>query len=166
MKKMICVLMAAMLLLSLGGCGEKAPAQTTVPAETEAAGPVSVDLEGLYETLAGKMPEMIRLDETMMLNFCGIAKADCKAAVVATCADGLKTDEIWLIEAADEAALERLKTMAETRLRMKGEESVTYSPEQYAVVQKAEVIVKDLYLMVVVSPDVEDLSEICRGALG
>lgn len=165
MRKFVCFLLAALMLLSLCGCGgNAAPAATETPTEAEA--PVQVDLQALYETVAQKMPEMILLDEAMMLNFCGIAKEDCAAAVVATCADGLKTDEIWLIEAVDEAALERLQAMAETRLRMKGEESITYSPEQYAVVQKAQTITKGLYLAVVVSPDVEELSEICRNALG
>ena len=165
MRKYVCFLLAALMLLSLCGCGgNSAPAVTEAP--TEVAAPVQVDLQALYETVAQKMPEMILLDETMMLNFCGIAKEDCASAVVATCADGLKTDEIWLIEAVDEAALERLQAMAETRLRMKGEESITYSPEQYAVVQKAQTVTKGLYLAVVVSPDVEELSEICRNALG
>ena len=102
----------------------------------------------------------------MMLNFCGIHAEDCAQAVVATCVDGLRTDELWLIEAADEAALENLKTLAETRLKQKGEESISYSPEQYAVVEKAQVIANGLYLAVIVSPDVDALVETYHNAFG
>lgn len=167
MKRFATILLAAAMLLSLCACGgQETPETTAAPTEAPTTEPVPVDLARVYDTVSGQMPEMILLDETMMMNFLGIAAEDCAVAVVATCADGLRTDEIWLIEAADEAALERLKTLAETRLRLKGEESITYSPEQYAVVQKAELITSGLYLALVVSPDVDTLSELCRDAIG
>ena len=163
MRKIGSILLAAAMLLSLCACGGQEAPETTAAPTAES---VPVDLQSLYDTVVQQMPEMIVLDETMMMNFLGIAVEDCTNAVVATCADGLRTDEIWLIEAADEDALERLKTLAETRLRLKGEESITYSPEQYAVVQKAELLVNGLYLALVVSPDVETLSGLCRDAIG
>lgn len=163
MRKIGSILLAVAMLLSLCACGgQETPATTAAPT----ADPAPVDLQSLYDTVVLQMPEMIVLDETMMMNFLGITAEDCANAVVATCADGLRTDEIWLIEAADEAALERLKTLAETRLKLKGEESITYSPEQYAVVQKAEIIINGLYLALVVSPDVETLSGLCRDVIG
>ena len=160
MKRMFSFLLAVLMLLSFTACGSEKPAETTAPA-TE---PTPVDLQATFDAMLAKMPTMIRLDETMMLNFCGIDAADCTTALVATCADGLRTDELWIIEAVDEAALERVKSMAETRLRMKCEESISYSPEQYAVVEKAQVIVDGLYLVVLVSPDVDTLAEIWHNA--
>ena len=99
-----------------------------------------------------------------MLNFCGIKAEQCKQVVVAVCSDGLRADEVWLIEAADEAALEALKGLADGRLTRKGEESITYSPEQYEVVKKAEVITAGNYLAVLVSPDVDALVKIFNEA--
>ena len=49
---------------------------------------------------------------------------------------------------------------------MKGEESITYSPEQYEVVQKAQVLTNGLYMALIVSPDVEALAEIFRASAG
>lgn len=165
MKKICLLLMIAVLLLSAAACGGAAPEEKEAPAATVAPAE-PVDMQALYDTMVSQMPEMIVLDETMMLNFCGITAGDCTQAVVATCADGLRTDELWLIEAADEAALENLKTLAETRLKQKGEESISYSPEQYAVVEKAQVIANGLYFAVIVSPDVDALAEIYHNAFG
>lgn len=162
MKRWIAFLLAALMLLTVTGCGSSDNKETQ-PAEEA---PKTVDLQALYDTLLAQMPEMILLDEDMMLNFCGIAPEDCKVARVSTCADGLRTDELWVIEAADADALARLTEMAETRLRMKGEESITYSPEQYAVVQKAELITEGLMLILIVSPDVETMTQTAMEALG
>ena len=165
MKRLFAMILAVVMLLSLVGCDSDINEETqpeTLPQESLAP----ADMEKIYEAMAEKMPEMIRMDETTMLNFCGIQAQDCVQVVAAICADGLITDEVWLIEAKDEAALERLKTLAESRLQMKGEESITYSPEQYEVVQKAQVLTNGLYMALIVSPDVEALAEIFRASAG
>lgn len=190
MKRILLLLLAAALLLTATACaGEEKTETEPQPQETEAvqatqateaAGAAEtvvtepsettvdngVDLQALYEMLAADMPEMILLDETMMLNFYGIEPGDYVQAAVATCADGLRTDELWLIQAVDEDALARLKDLAQTRLRMKGEESITYSPEQYAVVEKAQILTDGLYLAVIVSPDVDALAQTYSSQIG
>lgn len=167
MKKCILYVLTAVLLLGLTACGGEA--QSTTPPATQpttSAAPVPPDMQSLYQTLSAQMPEMIPLDADMLLNFCGIQAEDCTQVCAAICADGLRTDEIWLIEAADEAALERITALAENRLQIKGEESITYSPEQYAVVEKAQIITDGLYFALIVSPDADDLAELFRGAIG
>ena len=144
MKKYIALLLVV-LMLCLAGCGGKDQAVNVI------------DVQAVYDSMKGTLPEMVLMDEAMMLNFCGIKAEQCKQVVVAVCSDGLRADEVWLIEAADEAALEELKSLAEGRLTRKGEESITYSPEQYKVVEKAEVITAGNYLAVLVSPNVDAL---------
>lgn len=152
MKKMI-ALMLALLMLCLAGCGGK-----------DAGAKVEMDVQSVYEAMVEKMPEMLAMDEMMMLNFCGIEAEMCQQVAVAVCFDGLRADEIWLIEAKDADTLEDLKDLAESRLERKGEESITYSPEQYEVVQKAEILTAGNYLAVIVSPDVDELVEIWEQA--
>ena len=151
MKKYIALLLVV-LMLCLAGCGGKDQAVNVI------------DVQAVYDSMKGTLPEMVLMDEAMMLNFCGIKAEQCKQVVVAVCSDGLRADEVWLIEAADEAALEELKSLAEGRLTRKGEESITYSPEQYKVVEKAEVITAGNYLAVLVSPDVDALVDIFNEA--
>lgn len=142
MKKILSVILLAALLLSLAACGKDEPAQ-------------SVDLAALYESYGEYMPDMFVPDEDTLMNFLGIDVADCKQYVVVICADGMRTDEVWLIEAVDDAALERLKTLAETRLVAKADETISYAPDQYLVVEKAELLTNGKYLALLVSPDVE-----------
>ena len=150
MKKYV-VLLLALLMLCLVGCGNKAEN-------------VSMDVQSVYDSMEDILPEMLPMDEAMMLNFCGIKSEMYNQAVVAVCSDGLRADEIWLIEAKDADTLKELKTLADGRLTRKGEESITYSPEQYKVVEKAEVITAGNYLAVLVSPDVDALVKIFNEA--
>lgn len=161
MKKTVLIVMTLMLVL-MAGCGTKeAPAETT-------AAPAVLNMQELYDTVTAmeNIPEMLPLDADMQLNFCGIAAEDCVQSVVAICSDGLRTDEFWFIEAADADALARIQEMAANRLTAKGEESITYSPEQYAVVQKAETVVTGNYFILLVSPEVTELVACVKGLAG
>lgn len=152
MKRVIALLLAA-LTLCLAGCGSK-----------DSGSDVQMDVQAVYDSMVPVMPEMLAMDEMMMLNFCGIEAEMCAQAVVSVCFDGLRADEVWLIEAKDADALKQLQALAQSRLERKGEESITYSPEQYEVVQKAQVITAGNYLAVLVSPDVEQLADIFNQA--
>lgn len=135
---------------------EDAEAEAPVEEETEVTGP---DLASICELLqAAGMPEMIELDQILMLDYCGIEQADVKQAVVAICADSLRTDELWLVEAIDEEAAQRIVELAQFRLEMKGEESITYSPEQYEVVQQAKLLQEGTFVALLVSPEVDALT--------
>lgn len=155
MKKFMSILLSAVLLLSLAGCGGK---------KEEAA--VTMDLQQVYAGFGETLPEMTMMSKDMMLNFCGINQDDCKQAVVSVSSDGLRADEIWLLEAKDEATADNLESLANTRIERKGEESITYSPEQYEIVQKAQVIRTGNYVALIVSPDVDTLAAQFRTAAG
>ena len=152
MKKLIACLLAMVSVLSFAAC------------ETKNKGPEDLDLSKVYTTLTEKVaiPEMLELDEDMMLDYCGIRSDDVEQAIVVICADSLRTDEIWLIEAVDEAAAKEIEALAENRLAKKGEESITYSPEQYEVVQKAELIRDGRFVALFVSPDAAQLAKIYK----
>ena len=142
MKKVISLILVLVLALSLAACGgkEKAP---------------SVDLNALYESYSEYLPEMFYMDETTMMDFLGIDVADCTQFKIAVCAEGMRSDEVWLIEAKDQAALENLKELAQTRIEAKLDETITYAPDQYVVVEKAQVLENGLYLALFISPDVD-----------
>lgn len=144
MKKVIALSLALCLLLALTACGEKKAA-------------VSLDVNALYDSYSEQLPEMFFPDDATLLNFLGIRAEDCTQYKVALCAEGLRADEVWLLEAKDEAALERLKQLAETRITSKLDETVSYVPDQYVIVQKAELLTNGLYLALLISPEVDTL---------
>lgn len=144
MKKAISLILALSLVLTLAACGGKEEA-------------VSVDVNALYESYSQYMPEMFYPDEATLLSFLGIKAEDCTQYKVAICAEGLRADEVWLIEAKDEAALETLTQLAQNRIVSKLDETVSYAPDQYLIVEKAQVLTNGLYLALLISPDVDTL---------
>lgn len=143
MKKILTLMLALTLVLSMAACGGK----------TEE--PISVDVNALYESYGPHLPEMFYPDEATMLDFLGIDAANCVQYKVAICAEGMRADEVWLIEAKDADALARLTELAENRLASKADETVSYAPDQYLVVEKAQLLTNGNYLALLVSPEVD-----------
>lgn len=152
MKKMISVLLAICLLLCLAACGNSANQGKTV------------DVAAVYAGFEKNMPDMFYPDDTTLLDFLGIHAEDCAQYKVAICAEGLRADEIWLLEAKDDAAMEKLTNLANMRIQSKLDETETYAPDQYLVVQKAQVITKGHFLALVISPDVDTLKATIENA--
>ena len=144
MKKMICAIVAVCLVLTLAACGNSKQA-------------VSVDTAALYESFQQYLPEMFYPDEATLLNFLGIRAEDCVQYKVAICAEGLRADEVWLIEAKDDAAMQTLTNLAQARIQSKLDETESYAPDQYLIVQKAQVLTNGRYLALIISPDVDTM---------
>lgn len=125
---------------------------------------MNIDLRTLYEECVEKMPPMLLLDGEMVLDYCGINPDDCEEYYVSVCEDSLRADEIWLIKVTDSSKTQAIVDLANARIEAKAEESKTYSPEQYAIVQKAQIISQGEYIAVIVSPDVETIFEIITNA--
>ena len=156
MKKLIVTVLLLSLLLC--GCGGEA-------ADASQAAPV--DVQTLYTALeAFGMPEMLELDGTMQLNLYGIRSEDVKQTKVAVASDGLRADEIWLIEAVDEAAAETIKGLAEGRVRQKDAESITYSPEQNVIVKKSHIAREGNWVIFICSPEVDKMVTSVQAGLG
>lgn len=163
-KKSITILIVLGLILSFSACSSQQQSEEKTTENTTEQPVVTVDLQKLYDDCVAKMPEMISLDSEMMLNFCGIKTEDCDEAYVSICADSLRADEIWLIKVKDVSLVQTIETLAKSRIQAKADESITYSPEQHAIVQKAEVIIQGEYIAVIVSPDVSTITEIVNNA--
>ena len=153
MKKMMCAILAACLMLTLAACGGQ---------KQQAA---ALDVEALFESYQQHLPEMFYPDEDTLMNFLGISVEDCVQYKIAICAEGMRADEVWLIEAKDDAAMQNLTELANIRIQAKLDETETYAPDQYLVVQKAEVLTNGRYLALFISPDVENLKSGFENAL-
>lgn len=160
MKKILALVTAVLLMLSLPACGGDNTSANTTPNE--------LNLEDTYQTITqnANLPEMYAVDAELMLDLYGIRQEYCKQAVLYICVNSLRADEIWLLEAADAASMETLKSLMQSRLDQKDAESVTYSPEQNAVVKAAQIIEAGNYLVMIVSPDAAAIADAFRAAAG
>ena len=178
MKKIMSILLIAITLLSLTACQNGDPASTpAVPGTTTTAGsgnnnnngePKTLVLADTYNAIIANadMPEMMRVDEDLLLDLYGIKAEQYKQVEVYLCVNSLRADEIWLIEAANTDALAQLKQLAENRLTAKDEESLTYSPEQNAVVKKAHLATYGNYLVMIVTPNVDAVTAAFKAEAG
>lgn len=148
MKKFVAVLLTLAMAVCFAGCGGNDAS------ETEAK---DIDLRDFYDNHTGYFTEMMVLDEATMGNLLGIQADDCVQAVAAVCANGLKADEIWLIQAKDQQTLEKYQALAESRLDIKYEEAESYIPDQVPAIENGVIVTNGLYLALLVAEDSEAL---------
>ena len=154
MKKLIALILLVTLLC---GCGAQVAAEPAVQADVN-------DLYAAVEAVG--MPNMLDMAPDMQLNIYGIRQEDVKQSKVVVCTDGLRADEVWLLEAVSAEAAEKLKGLAESRLKQKDAESITYSPEQNVIVKKSHISTVGKYVIFICSPDVEAMVSAVNTALG
>lgn len=152
MKRLIALTLLLLMAAALPACGKAEEAKV-------------VDLNAVYDSFSQVLPEMMVLDEDTMLNFLGIEGEDCLQVIAAVSTTGLEADEIWLIQAKDDAALTELQELAQIRLQAKQDELEFYLPEEYLVAKEGKVLTHGNYLALLVSPDVEALQTVFEDAV-
>ena len=153
----ICLLLALAALCALAACGAE-----------PAAAPARVDCAALYEEILKlpDMPAMLPVSEKRIRNYYGIDPESCPQLVMAVCEDGLRVDEIWLIEAGSEEAAQELVRLAESRLAQVAAENENYLPDQAAVARAGQAIQSGVNAALFISPQAEEMAELYRAALG
>lgn len=152
MKKILLSVLLILALVCLTACG----GDTAVDA--------APDMQQVYDSYSSYLPEMVILDDSSMMNLYGVDSSKCNQAIIATCSDGLRSDEIWLVEAVDDVTAAEILSLAQGRIEREAEETKNYAPEQYAVVEKAQAFSDGNCVVMIISPDVETLVELYNNA--
>ncbi len=143
MKKLIALLLALSCLFVLCACGEK---------EENENKEIALDLPALGEKMVEKIGVIIpQKSENKILNEYGLSSEDCAEMLIYSDYDATKCNEIWLVKATDEASLETIKTLAQSRVDSLLQQSNNYNAEVYAASQAAKIEVRGLYLMLCVT---------------
>ena len=150
MKMATRVIVLLLALLCLAGCGKPA-----------AEAP---DFQAVYDsmTAVADMPDMVVVPNDKGEFLFGIAPGDCKQEIVAICQDSLLADELWLIEATDKEAADRIEALAQNRLQQKAAELENYLPEQYQVVQQAQLSREGNCVVLLISPLAKELAKLLK----
>ena len=150
MKMATRVIVLLLALLCLAGCGQPA-----------AEAP---DFQAVYDsmTAVADMPDMVVVPNDKGEFLFGIAPGDCRQEIVAICQDSLLADELWLIEATDKEAADRIEALAQNRLQQKAAELENYLPEQYQVVQQGQLSREGNCVVLLISPLAKELAKLLK----
>lgn len=148
MKKTVLLLITFLLAAGLCACGQK-----TAPAPN-----MEERFESIQKAAADTQMLVVPPDKCLILY--GIAKEDCTQELVAICQNSLRADEYWLIEAVDSAAADRIEASAKARLEQKLAELESYLPEQYQVVKQARLLRTGNCVVLLISPQAEELAKL------
>ncbi len=148
-----CALLLCCLLL-LCGCGK-------AEKKSEPA-----DLPAIYEQILQETgsPGMILLSETKIERLYGFHAEDCPQMLIAISDDGLRIDEIWMIEAKSEEAAAELEVLARERAEHLANETENYLPDQYQVAKEARTVRIGKIVGLFVSPKAAVMEEAFRKA--
>ena len=137
-----------LLALLLSACGGKSAA--------------SADLQAVYDEISGSLalPEMLLLPEQRIETYYGFDPAACKQLLVAVSDSGLRVDEIWLIEGADEKTAETILAAARSRIEQVCAETENYLPDQYAVAKGGEALRIGNSVGLFLSPDAKAMADL------
>lgn len=152
MKYKLLLLLALSLFILLAGCTPQ-----------EAA---PVDLMKTYQQIeaAVNLPPMLAVDSELAMEFYGIDTAGCAQWSLHLAEDSLIADEILLLEAKDKAGADAIEKLLKSRMDAKAAEAITYSPEQYAIIQKGHLLRQGLHLALIVSPDADAILSVYQAA--
>lgn len=128
MKKIICVLFAVVMLLSLFACG----GETTN----------EIDIKSVKEQIISelKIEGALDLASDRLLALYGIEEADITESACFVTMGGVFPDEIVMIKATDKGAADRIEAKLNTRLDEIKVQSQSYDPENYAIAQECAVL--------------------------
>lgn len=163
MKKLIVILCAALLYLSLAACGEKEPAPQPDPPVVNTPNtdstPVFADLDKLFEELCSKVTYIdsaTALDSSMAAMLLGFQPAgECRIAI-----NDVSNLRVGVFACADEAAA------ADTTEQLKGfianmiDTNSGYAPDEVKLLQDASPIVKGNVVILCVTADTAGVSAV------
>lgn len=156
MKRMIALVLAAVCLLV---CVSACSASETKEVDLSA---VMAEIEEKVSLNADEMQEITK-DELNI--YYGINTEDVKQVAAKINSTGIKADEIVMIEAVDADAAQRIKEKLDARYESKKSETISYLPDEYAVIEKCSVEMTGNYVTMLISPDAATMTEIFQNAI-
>ncbi len=154
MKKLIPILLCAIMLFSFTACGGSTATK-------------QADLPKVMDDMKAKLTNTEMMDlskEDLMPNY-GIDEGDVKQFAAHVDSTGIKGDEIIIAEGKDADAAKRIKEKLDARYKQKEVEMKDYLPEEYAMLKKCTVKQDGNYVSMIVSPQYEDLNKIYDAAI-
>ena len=157
MKRLTSLILAAVTVLGLSACG----------GGKKASGPdfqVQDAMDAMLERAGAD--GMMTLSEGDMLDFYGIRAEDMEQFSAVVTSTGISAKEIVLVKAAGEDAARRVQKQLDKRVANRMAEFENYLPDQFDIAANHSRVSRDgVYVSLIISGELEDLSEIYSGFL-
>lgn len=149
MKKIICLLLALMLVLA--GCSQA---------------PVTKDIAAIKDTIVSQLEieNALDLPAQRLLDLYGIEATQIKASACFITMGGAFPDEIVMVEATDAAAAKAVAQKLEARLADVKNQAQNYDAESYALLEKCKVTTLGTYVTLFISAKSEAMQSIFDNA--
>ncbi len=168
MKRLLTLLTAAALLLSLAACGNQSGSSGTGSSAGSQSGGGSgaVDIAGLKDTIISDLSiqDPMDLPAEQLGELYGIDAADVADSACFITMGGTFPDEIVMVEAADADAAARISEKLEARLDEVKTQSQNYDEENYALAQACRVMESGNTLALFLSPQHEAMENLFEEA--
>ncbi len=150
MKKIISLLIAVILVMSLAACGSGDSNVKTVD--------LSQIKTDMLTQLAIADAGDISADD--LLDLYGIAAEDVKTCACYVTMGGVFPEEVVMVEATSSDALKRIEEKMNTRIESVKVQAQNYDAENYAIAQKSQVQKQGNYIAMFLSPNYDALVRI------
>lgn len=157
-KKILCIFVAAALVLSLAACSGSG-----TPDSGSEQGKKEIVLSEIMDDISAnaELPEecIDILTDADLLDYYGIEASLVKSFAIRMNASGYQ-DELVMIEAVDNAAASEISALLEQKLADDAEAMRTYLPEQYEIIRSCGVDTNGVYVSMFVSADAATMIDI------
>jgi len=150
MKKFALLLITLLGLFAVTGCGNSS-------ADTPA--PVTQSLEEIYTQMLENvdMPVMVRMEDDYIINYYGVDLSSFEEYVFATAENALLAENIILVKMKEGQSNESIVKLLENIIQQKKNELESYLPEQFKIVEKSSVEIRDNYVILLISSKKSEL---------
>lgn len=168
MKRIIAVLLSALMIFTLAACASRPVASDNEIAATTTSGnsiPENIDIHTALEqiTLLVKDDEPMDIDEDALTSLYGIDAAWCKDFACIATMGGVFPSDILMFEAADDAAKNNIKDVLEAKLEDFLTQAQNYDEDSYALANSCKVIEAGNYVALFLAPQHEEMENIFLG---
>ena len=149
MKKIVSLLTVLVCLLSLAAC-------------SGGGGAKSADLAKVMEEIEKQVPmsDMMEITKDDLKSVLGVEPDDVKQFAAKIKSTGTEYDQILLFEGNDTDAANNIKTALDTWYEYEKSQTVSYLPEQYAIIEKCSVKQDGNYVSLIVSSEADKINSI------
>ena len=160
-KNILLILLALSLLMGFAACSSASDTTNNDKNEDDNT-PFAPDIVALRDKMISDFDaqDAVVFESDILLDLYGIALDDVEESACYMTMDGVFPQEIVMIKAKNEDALERIEDCLENRIAEVKIQSENYDPENYALAQKCKVASKGLYVTMFLSPYFDEMTEI------